>query len=64
MYIANVINGKKANYILDKQRAEARKKGFIWRAYLLAYSSESAELYNNITQKWNELDAITGHIIS
>ncbi|WP_022757474.1 hypothetical protein [Butyrivibrio fibrisolvens] len=64
MYLANVINGKKANYILDKQRAEARQKGFIWRAYLLAYSSESAELYNNITQKWNELDAITGHSLA
>ena len=60
MYIANVVNYKDSDYLLDKHRAEMRKKGFVWRAYLLALSGESSELYEHIEEKWNDLDVITG----
>ena len=63
MYIANVVNYKDSDYLLDKHRAEMRKKGFIWRAYLLAFSGESSELYKHIEEKWNDLDVITGEEI-
>ncbi|WP_027215223.1 hypothetical protein [Butyrivibrio fibrisolvens] len=60
MYLSNIIDGKPAEYIWDSQRVEAKKSDFIWRAYLLAYSDESEQLYKNIMRKWNELDAISG----
>ena len=63
MYIANVVNYKDSDYLLDKHRAEMRKKGFVWRAYLLALSGESSELYEHIEEKWNDLDVITGEEI-
>lgn len=60
MYIANVINKKGANFVLDRHRVDMRKKGFVWSVYLLALSAESRELYEHISINWNDLDVITG----
>lgn len=56
-----MINRKSADYILDKQRAFLRRKGFVWRAYLLAYAKESSELYSKVEGHWNDLHVITGN---
>ncbi len=59
MYIANV-KGILTNNAYQLQRKKTRQKGFVWIAYLLAYSYESKDIYNNISCIWTELDAITG----
>lgn len=64
MYTATFYEGKKLDYIFDRQKSEFRKKGFIWCVYFVAFKCEANKLYEEIRDKWSDLDAVTGKNIA
>ena len=64
MYTATFNEGREANYIFDKQKSLFRKKGFTWCVYFVALKCEANNLYEEIREKWSDLDAVTGKDIA
>lgn len=64
MYIFTPDESKEANYIFDRQKAQFRKKGFVWCVYFMAYRCDAGKLYEEIRNKWTDLDVVTGKNIA
>lgn len=64
MYIFTPDESRAANYIFDGQRAQLRKEGYVWCVYFMAYRCHAGRLYEEIRNKWTDLDAVTGKNIA